>query len=217
MRYATGWFYACMFVGLTTATSSAIGAAESNDIYVKMLHVTIRADVNEVRFDNIWVLARGDVNYPGDVSVDLPQSAFAVELAEPNESQYDRDKNRIYKQMGAETLIEALSFSYSLVNQKGSCLTAVLLPCEVDLMIVYVAGSQTGFAADLLRHNEFLTSRSRYSTVYKGEHLPAGGVVNMKLSKLPRKTFVKAYVIICVAGSVLIVIAGLLIICFKGK
>ena len=84
-------------------------AQEPNAPSIKMLHVFIQADVNEVHFENIWVFQRRTLNRPWQVSIDLPDEMKRA-MAKQAEAERERRAKVIHAQgefQAAEKLAEA--------------------------------------------------------------------------------------------------------------
>jgi len=196
------------FVGFCFLGSVVLAAEEPNAPSIKWLQVFIRADVNEVRFENIWVFERKTADGQWDVSIDLPEGAAGLVLDETNQTLMTGTQS-IRMDMAAESLIDSVGFSFSLPNRTGTCRTFMTAGYHVNSMAVSVSGAGTKLVSNVLKPNEYMQSRSRLSGVYTAGDLPAGTRIEITLSRLPRRGNGLAEAI-CVAGLGLIIITAFL-------
>lgn len=223
LRLKTFAFYA---VALTFALyvfsfllPSVLSAEEPNvpgteAVGIKWVHIFIRADVNQVHFENIWVFERQAQNRPWQVSINLPDGAAALSFDEPNETEFATEPGTIRKRMAADSLIDSAGFSFVLPNQDGMCRTLIKPSYRVGLMVVSVSGPATQLESRVLRANEFMQSHSRFSGVYTAGDMAADTEVEINLARLPRRDR-GLLEIACVAGLCLIVIIALLTVCWN--
>lgn len=208
-----------------TLAIEKIRTSRPTPIEIKILHIFISADVNEVRFDNIWVFQRPALNgprgsrlggSPWQVNISLPPQAVVYSFDEPNETQLLADQSAICKKMPADSLIDSVGFSFALPNNNGSCRTYIPLPYPVDSMAVCVSGSKVQLKSPVLKFNKIKPLRSRFSAIYTANNLAAGAKVEINLSGLPGK---HSYLleIICVVGLVLLILIALFTLYFKRK
>ena|GEM_PF-3628288 len=172
------------------ASSPPSSAAEPNrppdQIAVRMLHVFIQADVNDVRFENIWVFAREEARGPWQVDIDLKPNAELLHLDDPNETVFLPSPPSIRKTMAADSLIDSVGFSYLLPNTSGVCITEITPPCPVDSMVVSVSAPSTRLRSNLLKPDAFRRERSGFSAVYAAANIPPGTPVSISLAGLPK-------------------------------
>jgi len=204
--------FGCIFF-LSPAAAAKPGA--TTQTVVKMLHIFIEADVNEVRFENIWVFERQSAKQPWDVSVNLPDSAENIILDEPNKAAFTKDTKIIQASMAANLAVDSIGFSYTLANRDGTCLTFIRPDYKVNSVIVSAAGRTTRLASEILKPNKFLASHSTaFSGIYAANDLAAGTKIEIKLSGLPRKGS-RVSEIFCILGLEAIIIAALLTILYR--
>jgi len=189
--------------------STALFAAEPNAPAVKWVHIFIRADVDEVRFENIWVFERQTVGCPWDVTIDLPEGAVLLHFDEPNETELLAGSGTIRKEMAADSLIDSVGFSFALPNQDGLCRTYIAAAYRIESMMVYVSGSATKIESRVLKYNKFMALRSVFSSVYTAGNLAAGTKLEINLSDLPYKDC-GLLEIVCVVGLGLVIVIALL-------
>jgi hypothetical protein len=200
-------------------SSVLLFAAEPNilsidSVSIKMLHIFIQADVNDVRFDNIWVFQNRQRGEPWQVEVNLPDQAILLDFNEPNEAEFLKDSLSLRKKMAPNSVIGYMDFSFVLPNRNGLCRTSIEPSYRVNSIIVSVSGAATQLKSNLLKFNRTMVSRSRFSGVYTADNLPAGTKINMNLSRLPRESN-KLPQVICVIGLSLIIIAALFTIYYS--
>ncbi len=181
---------------------------------VKWLSVYIRADVNEVRFENIWVFQRHKADRSWDVVISLPDDAVVLRLDEPNETELPATGRTIRKDMTADSLIDSIGFSLALPNQAGTCQTQIVPDYNVASIVVFVSGSAVRLVSNVLKYDEFRTSRSNFSSVYTADNVAAGTKVGIELKHLPCKAR-ELSAIVCITGLALIVIIALFTIYYN--
>ncbi len=218
MRTKLIMLFCCGFL-LSSTVLAVEPNAPAQDV-VKMLHIFIRADVNEVRFENIWVFERQSAKHPWNVSIDLPDSAKNITLDEPNKTTFTEDTKIIQARMTADSIIDSIGFSYTLANRDGKCRTFIKPDYKVDSMVVSAAGRATKLVSEVLKPNKFLASHSdAFSHIYTAHDLAAGTKVEIKLTDLPRRNS-QLSGIVCILGLEVIIIAALLTLLYcnlKGK
>ena len=160
---------------------------EASPIRVKTLYVFIGADLDQVLFENIWVFEREDSNEPWHVSIALPDGSTLTGLDEPNQMQLEQGGRRISKNMTADSLVDSLGFSFSQPNRRGSCETQIKCDYRVESIVVHLSGSVCRLSSNILKPNDFMAARSRFSGVYTANDLPAGTKLVVDLTRLPRK------------------------------
>jgi len=202
-------------------SSSAIFAAEPNvvsadTIRIKMLHIFIQADVNDVRFDNIWVFENRQRGESWDVSIDLPDRAVLLSLDEPNETEFLADSLSLRKRIAADSIIDSVGFSFVLPNQDGLCRTSVKPGYQVNSVVVSVSGPASQFTSNVLKLTiaDFMASRDRLPRIYTAGNLAAEERIEINLSRLPHRDC-KLPEVLCAAGLALIVIAALFTIYYN--
>ncbi len=183
-------FAAVAAVLLNALASAPSPAAEPNrppdQITIRMLHVFIQADVNDVRFENIWVFAREEASGPWQVDIDLKPNAELLHLDDPNETVFLPSPPAIRKTMAADSLVDSVGFSYLLPNTSGVCITEITPPCPVDSMVVSVSAPSTRLLSNLLKPDAFRRRRSVFSAVYSAANIPPGKPVSISLAGLPK-------------------------------
>lgn len=162
-------------------------AEEANSIRVKTLYVFIGADLDQVIFENIWVFERDDSNVPWQVGITLPSGSTLIGMDEPNQMHLEQGGRRISKNMTADSLVDSLGFSFSLLNRRGNCETQIKCDYRVESMVVHLSGPACRLSSDILKPNDFMAARSRFSSVYTANDLPAGTKLVVDLTRLPRK------------------------------
>lgn len=155
--------------------------AEPNALSIKWAHIFIRADVNEVHFENILVFERETANHPWEVSIDLPDGAIVLGFDEPNETELLAGGRIICKAMAADSLIDSVGFSFALPNRDGTCQTLIKPDYQVDIMVVYVSGPGTQLVSNALKSDEYGQSHSEFSSVYTASNLTAGTKIEINL------------------------------------
>ena len=193
--------------------SPAIPAAESNtstqDV-VKMLHLFIQADVNEVRFENIWVFERQPAKQPWKVIINLPDGAENITLDEPDKTTFTKDTRVIQAEMAADSPVDSIGFSYTLTNYDGKCLTFIKPDYEVNSIVVSTAGRATRLVSEVLKPNTFPASHpNAFSSFYSARDLAAGTKIEINLAGLPRRNS-RLSEIVCILGLEVIVVVALL-------
>jgi hypothetical protein len=189
---------------------------EPNAPSIRVLHVFVRADVNQVFFENIWVFQRQSPAHTCQISINLPDGAVLSGLDEPNQTRFVAETGVINKSMTAGSLFCSVGFSFVLPNQAGDCQTQIVPAYKVDSMVVSVSGSATEILSNVLKSHELEQSYSGFSSVYTASNLPAGAKVQINLKHLPCKGW-KLLKVACVAGLGLIVIAALLTLYWNQK
>ncbi|UCG47852.1 MAG: hypothetical protein JSU94_20535 [Phycisphaerales bacterium] len=183
-------FAAAAAILLNAFASAPSPAAEPNrppdQIAVRMLHVFIQADVNDVRFENIWVFAREEARGPWQVDIQLKPNAELLHLDDPNETVFLPSPPTIRKTMAADSLVDSVGFSYLLPNSSGVCITEIAPPWRVDSMVVSVSAPSTRLLSNLLKPDAFRRERSGFSTVYSAANIPPGTSVSISLAGLPK-------------------------------
>jgi hypothetical protein len=212
-KFTWGLFCLCAFILLSPAI---LLADQPSSISIKMLHIFISADVNKVRFENIWVFQRQIPERPWQVNINLPEAAAAVSFDEPNETEFIPDSGTIRKRMAADSLIDSVGFSFVLPNHKGTCQTQITPPYPVDSMAVCVSGRTVKLESPTLKFNQFKTLRSKFFGVYTASNLTPATNVNINLTGLPSEdsSSVKT---ICLLGLGLIILIALLTLFWKRK
>ena len=209
------------FLFLCVLLPAGLFAAEPNvvptgDVGIRMLHIFIRADVNEVHFENIWAFERQRPNGPWKVSVDLPGGAAVSGFDEPGETELQAGGRTVGRKMDVDSLIDSVGFSFVLPNQDGVCRTQIAPGYPVNSMVVYVSGSAVKLAGNVLKLDEYRVSHSKFSGVYTAGNLEAGARVEINLSRLPSGDC-RLLENICVVGLGLIVLIALLIVYWNQK
>ena len=190
--------------------------APSPDV-VKMLHLFIRADVNEVSFENIWVFEKQPAKHSWKASINLPDSAENIILDEPNKTTLTKDTKIIQAAMAAGSRADSIGFSYTLANRNGKCLTFIKPDYKVNSMIVSVAGRATGLISEVLKPNKFLASHSyAFSRIYTARDLAAGTKIDINLMGLPCRNS-RMPEIVCVLGLEAIIVAALLTLLYLNR
>lgn len=172
---------------LLFSCSPVLSAEQTSSIKVKTFYVFIGADLDQVVFENIWVFERQDSDQPWQVSVALPDGSTLTGLDEPNQMQLEQNGKIISKNMPTDSLVDSVGFSFSLPNEQGNCQTQIKCDYPVDSMAVNLSGPACRLTSDILKSNDFMAARSRFSSVYTANNLPAGAKVMINLSKLPRR------------------------------
>ncbi|HPS54118.1 MAG TPA: hypothetical protein PLP05_00835 [Sedimentisphaerales bacterium] len=162
--------------------SSASSFASDNAVKIKMLHVFIKADANEVRFENLWVYRRDKAGSDWKVDIEIPETAYLQDSKNDNSEQ---NNHIVSKSLNADSLIDSVNFTYYIANDNGRCLVSFKADYDIDSMTVYVSGPETALKCDLLKFNPYLTMRSRYSGVYTAENIRARQLLDIELSALP--------------------------------
>ena len=209
-------FYFYFFFGFYFLSPMVLLAEQPNEPNIEMLHVFVRANVNEVYFRNIWVFKRQDANLPWDVSIDLPYMAIILNLDEPNEMEFATSPATIRKRMAAESLIDSVGFSFALPNQDGTCRTQISPKYRVHSMMVSVSGPDTQLISDILKPYKYRQSHLTLPKVYRAGDLAAGTEVEINLQYLPCKDS-NALEIVCIVGLGLIIIISLFTMYYKRK
>ena len=167
--------------------SPALSVENTGSIRVKTLYVFIGAVVDRVVFENIGVFERQDSKGPWQVNIALPDGSTITSLDEPNQIQLEQGGKRISKNMPADSLVDSVGFSFSLPNERGNCQTQIKCDYPIDSMAVHLSGPASMLTSDILKSNDFMAARSRFSSVYTANNLPAGSGVMINLSKLPQR------------------------------
>jgi len=170
-----------LLILICSAASFAADQPQNEAIKIKMLHIFIKADANEVRFENLWVYRRDNAGSDWAVNIEIPELAV-LETQDANTQQISRT---VTKQLNGESMIDSVSFTYFVANNRGKCPISFKADYDVASMIVYVSGPATAIKSDLLKFNSYQTLRSHYSAIYTAENIKAGQSVNIKLSALP--------------------------------
>ena len=182
---------AALVPGVTSAMGSGSDADGEDpnraETRVRVLHVFVKADVNDVRFENIWVIERPDVNSPWSASIEVPEGAELLQVDDPNLTSYIPSSGTVVKPLAADSKVGSLGLSYLLPNDAGACTTTIPLPHRVDSMVLSVSGKNTQVASNKLKFDSFRASRSAFSSVYHAGDLPASTEVMVSLSSLPRE------------------------------
>lgn len=192
---------------------AALFAAEPNkpstdSVRIKMLHIFIRADVNDVRFDNIWVFENQGPNSPWQIIIDLPDQTVLLGFEDPNQIEFMQDSGTIHKKISADSPISRLDFSFVLPNQAGKCRTQIKPGYRVDSILVSVSGPATQFTSDVLKLSNFMASQAKLPRIYSAGDLAADTKIDINLSRLPCQNG-KLLKALCLAGLALIVIIAL--------
>jgi len=166
---------------ISSAASFAAQEAKDETVKIKMLHVFIKADVNEVRFENLWVYRRDKAGTGWQVDIEIPETA----VLETQDANSEQNRQIVSKELKADSVIDSVSFTYFIANDRGRCRVCFKANHEIDSMVVYVSGPGTTLKSDLLKFNSYRTLRSRYSGIYTAENIQAGRLVNIELSSLP--------------------------------
>ena len=181
---------------------------------IRMLHIFIQMDENEVSFENIWVFERQDVNYPREVNVDLPEGAVVLELDEPNETEFLRESGIIRKKMSSDSLIDAVGFSF-ILPRRGDVFQTLIKPrYRVGSMVVFLLEPAVRLESNILKLDKSLMSSSGYAGVYTASGLSAGSKIEINLKSLAGAGS-RLFEIICLAGFSFIVIIALVILCYS--
>ncbi len=197
-----------LMVGVLVFSSRA-GADEAESPGVKMAHLFIRADANEVMIENIWVFERAKAGQPWTVEIQLPPQATGIRLDEPGSTSYDELTGKVKKTIAADSLIDSAGFSYLLDNVEGECSFEVESAYPVELMVASVSGPATRLMSDSLKFDEERQSRSRFSGVYTAENLPANLSVRLGLSNLPQPDSGLFETVCLAVVGVILVLAGI--------
>lgn len=204
-------FYFCFFTfHLSFAASSTAepNMSPKDSIRIKMLHIFIRADVNDVRFDNIWVFENQQRNGPWQVIINLPDKAVFLGFEDPNQVEFRQDSGTIRKKISAGSSISRVDFSFVLPNQDRTCRTQMKPGYNINSMVVSVSGPATQFASDILKFNSLMASQSKLPRIYTAGDLAADTKIDINLSRLPRRdsNLTKLF---CLVGLALMVIIAL--------
>ena len=106
-----------LFLILTSSAASfASQEAQDQAIKIKMLHIFIKADVNEVRFENLWAYRRDKADSNWQVDIQIPESATLEQQKDPNNEQISQI---VSKDLKADSLIDSVSFTYYIANNNG--------------------------------------------------------------------------------------------------
>ena len=167
---------------ISSAVSFAAQEAKDETVKIKMLHIFIKADVNEVRFENLWVYRRDNAGSDWEVDFEIPETASLEGQKDANSEQ---NRQIVSKELKADSVIDSVSFTYFIANDRGRCRVCFKANHDIDSMVVYVSGPGTTLKSDLLKFNSYRTLRSRYSGIYTAENIQAGRLVNIELSSLP--------------------------------
>jgi len=207
-------------VFLLSSTAAAVEPNTPAQDTVKMLHLFIQADVNEIRFENIWVFERQSAKRPWQVSINLPDVAENIILDEPNRATFTEDTKIIRANLAADLAVDSVGFSYTLANRGGECRTFIKPDYKVNSVIVSAAGRATGLASEILKPNKFLASHSNaFSRIYSAYDLAVGTKIEINLTGLPCRSS-QVFEIVCILGLEAIIIAALLTLLYynlKGK
>ena len=175
-------FLVFFLVLISSAASFASQETQDQAIKIKMLHIFIKADVNEVRFENLWACRRDKAGTDWKVNINIPESAIMEEQKDANSEQTSQI---VSKDLKADSLIDSVNFTYFIANDNGRCRAIFKADYAIDSMVVYVSGPETTLKSDLLKLSSFRTLRSRYSGVYTANYIGAGRSVDVELSSLP--------------------------------
>jgi hypothetical protein len=178
--------FAFCFLSLNCLTPSRLLAQDPNAPYIQMLHIAVRADTEEVHFENIWVFKRQSEGRPWQATIELPPAAVLVAVDEPNQTQFLPDSKTIRKEMPPDSLIDSVGFTFTLPNQNGACQTSISPAYPTANMLVSVSGRATKFTGKFFKYDDFRTSRSRFSSVYTAADIPPDTAINMALTSLPQ-------------------------------
>ena len=189
-------------------------ATSTDAVRIKMLHIFIQADVNDVRFDNIWVFENQQRGEPWQAGISLPDHAVLLDFNEPNEIEFVAESSNLRKKMAADSIIGYMDFSFVLPNRGGLCRTSIKPGYQVNSMAVSVSGPATQLKSDILKFHSSMASRDRLPRVYTAGNLAPKAKIDINLSRLPRKNS-KMSQVICVAGLALIVTAALFTIYYN--
>lgn len=165
-----------------SASSFALQEMTDDVVKIKMLHVFIKADVNDVRFENLWVYRRDNADRSWGVNIEIPENAY---LQGEEDIHNEQNSRIVSKDFTPDSQIGSVSFTYFINNIKGKCRVSFKPDYEIESMVVYVSGPQTIVRSDSLKFDGYRTLRSRYSGVYTAENINAGQTVNIELSALP--------------------------------
>ena len=174
-------FIILFLILISSAASFAAQEMKDEAIKIKMLHIFIKADVNEVRFENLWVYRRDKAGSSWEVDIGIPETA----VLETQDANSEQTSQIVSKELKADSLIDSASFTYFIANDNGRCRACFKTDHDIDSMVVYVSGPGTAVKSDLLKFNSYRALRSRYSGIYTAENIQAGRLVDIELSALP--------------------------------
>jgi len=167
---------------------AAAGTAEPNEteaVVIRMAHLFVQADVDDVRFDNIWVFEKPATEEPVTVDIVLPAQVELLGVDEPNEVRYVRSEGVIRRAIPGQSRVESVGFSYVVPNKAGRCYTELIVPYPARSIVVSVSGRQSRLDSNILRPDAFRKSRSRFSGLYTARDVAAGTKITISLSSLP--------------------------------
>jgi len=93
---------------ISSAASFAAQEAKDETVKIKMLHVFIKADVNEVRFENLWVYRRDKAGTGWQVDIEIPETA----VLETQDANSEQNRQIVSKELKADSVIDSVSFTY---------------------------------------------------------------------------------------------------------
>ena len=199
-----------IFIVIFLFTSGVFGEGESDGIEVKILHIFIRADVNEVRFENLWVFQRDKEQAGWKVEIKIDKDAKIKDWSGP------RDGNVLKASLEDGSRIDSVGFTYFKRNQQGSCEVCVSSNYTIKSMVIYLSGTQSRIESDRLVYNDYMSARSRYSHVYTMSGIHRGERSRFNIEGLPvRGSYIIEIITIC--SLVLIVIIGLITLYYSRK
>ncbi len=182
---------------------------------VKSLSIYVRADVNEVRFRNVWFFERKQTGGKREIKIELPKKPVKLVLEDPDNTYYNSITNTLSAEISSGSLVDSVAYTFSLANEAGTCETELPTNYPVELIRVYVSGPATRISSNTLVRDEYVESRSNFSHVYKAVNVGPDARVAISLSGLPRIES-RVWQIVCTAGLVLI-IAGALFTIYHGR
>ncbi|MBN2456125.1 MAG: hypothetical protein JXB29_06270 [Sedimentisphaerales bacterium] len=198
----------CLWLLQLLPAETVSAGAEVNQVSAKLVNISVRADVNEVYFDNFWVFTRSGRKGPWRVEIKLPKNAAIVSLDEPNQVEFLVNERAVRKRMSPTSAVDSVGFSFALPNKDGFCKTNIEPGYDIDAIAVNISGPGTKMASNVLELDRYRTSRSKFSRVYTAGVLAEGSNVTIGLSSLPCRDN-RWVELVCIVGLALIGLAAL--------
>ena len=192
-----------LLILIIVSICSGVSLAAEANIEVKMLHVFVKADVNEVRFENLWVFQREKEEGGWDVEIEVDKAGKVSNWAGEIEG------NVLKADLEDGSRVDSVGFTFYKANVDGECEVGLPLGYAAESVVVYVSGAQSRLVSEQLEYSEYMSSRSRYSHVYSGKGIRGGGELRFRIDGLPRSGD-SVVEIVTICSLVLIVIIGLI-------
>jgi hypothetical protein len=146
-------------------------SADKEKINCIEYNIYITADFNELAIENLLIFKRQSLSENWNIRIELPGGNDFIE-----------------RQLDPNSLIDSVSFNYSIVNQNGNADFTIPVNYNTERVNIYISGTATRLISDgQVKLDKFKTEKSRFSNVYTVFDASEGIELSLKIINLPHR------------------------------